>query len=393
MKKVLIYFSCFGDSLGGSEYLPLLFISELQRRCDVTLALNWQSDIAHIARLAGLSIDTSNLKVEYVKPKGSLLRKLDAIVPFYRVRRLKELSKDADICISAANIIDFGKPAHHFVYLMRHFGDNAFYDYFMHVPPLRYVAHLRRKLRTWIADHILRPVLGVRSTRQILADPHERIYPNSRYVETTMQSFYGLFTSSVFYPPTTFDFHAETNPARHPLLVVCIGRIIPEKRVTEIIDIVARARRFANCDIRLGIAGQLTPQTSYTKTIETIASEREWIKLVGALYGEEKERFLLSGTYAIHTRRDEEFGIAVAEYIKAGLIPVVPDEGGTPEVVDSPALTYHTNEDAAQILANLIADADFRERERVHCAERAKFFSREAYLERQHELLNGIIDK
>ena len=175
--------------------------------------------------------------------------------------------------------------------------------------------------------------------------------------------------------------------------MVCIGRIIPEKRVTEIIDIVARARRFANCDIRLGIAGQLTPQTSYTKTIETIASEREWIKLVGALYGEEKERFLLSGTYAIHTRRDEEFGIAVAEYIKAGLIPVVPDEGGTPEVVDSPALTYHTNEDAAQILANLIADADFRERERVHCAERAKFFSREAYLERQHELLNGIIDK
>ena len=177
MKKVLIYFSCFGDSLGGSEYLPLLFISELQRRCDVTLALNWQSDIAHIARLAGLSIDTSNLKVEYVKPKGSLLQKLDAIVPFYRVRRLKELSKDADICISAANIIDFGKPAHHFVYLMRHFGDNAFIDYFMHNKQLSGIAKVKRNARTFLAEIILRPLLGLRSTRKILADKREHIYP------------------------------------------------------------------------------------------------------------------------------------------------------------------------------------------------------------------------
>ena len=39
--KALVYFTGFDDSYGGSEYLPLLFIEELQRTCDVTLALNW----------------------------------------------------------------------------------------------------------------------------------------------------------------------------------------------------------------------------------------------------------------------------------------------------------------------------------------------------------------
>ena len=391
MTRVLIYFTNFGDSLGGSEYLPLLFIAELQKSCDVTLALNWSSDIKRIAQLAGVSIDISSLKVVYVKPQNRLLQRLDAIIPFYRTWRLKRLAKNADICISTVNMFDFGKPAHHFIYLMRHFGDNAFYDYFMHSKPLSGVSLYRRKLRTCLAEKLLRPLLGVRSTRKILADPREHIYPNSHYVEDTMRRFYGSFNGKVFYPPTTFNFNTRKDIARNPMYVVCIGRIIPEKRVTDIIAIVERTRSVSGCDVKLRIAGQLTPQSSYTATIEKSASERNWVELVGALYGDQKENFLLSGTYAVHTRRDEEFGIAVAEYLKAGLIPIVPDEGGSREVVDSPDLTYHTNEDAARLLSKLLSDAAFRERQRIHCFERAKMFSSDAYMERQHMLIDEIL--
>jgi glycosyltransferase involved in cell wall biosynthesis len=122
-----------------------------------------------------------------------------------------------------------------------------------------------------------------------------------------------------------------------------------------------------------------------------MAKERDWLKFVGALYGEEKARFLTSGSYAIHAERDEAFGISIAEYLASGLIPIVPDEGGTPEIVDSRALTYRTNEDAAQILAHLLSDAGFRENQQRHCVERAKLFSREAYLERQGKLLAEIV--
>ena len=394
MTKVLIYFTNFSTSLGGSEYLPLLFINWLQKRnYVVTIALDWKSDIECVSRLSGIPVDLSRLTVVYVKPKNHFFQRIDAILPFYRVRQLKRLAKNSDVCISAANMMDFGKPAHHFVYLMRHFGDNVFYDYVMHRGPLSGAVRLRRELRTCIAEYFLRPLLGVRSTRKILSDPREHIYPNSHYVEETMRNFYGQFKSTIFYPPTTFDFTMSKNVVRASMDVVCIGRIIPEKRVTDIIDIVEHARSISGYNIRLRIAGQLVPQTYYTEEIKRLASERGWIELAGALYGDEKENFLLSGTYAVHARRDEEFGIAVAEYLKAGLIPIVPDEGGGREVVDSQDLTYHVNEDAARLLVKLISDAVFRERIGAHCRNRAKMFSRSAYMVRQHKLLERIFRK
>jgi glycosyltransferase involved in cell wall biosynthesis len=174
------------------------------------------------------------------------------------------------------------------------------------------------------------------------------------------------------------------------LKVVYIGRIVPDKRIEELIDIVERARAATGVDIKFHVAGRLDQTPSYGRELDMLAKERNWLEFVGALYGEDKVRFLTSGSYAIHAERDEAFGISVTEYLQSGLIPIVPDEGGTPEIVDSPALTYHANEDAAQILALLIADAAFRERQRIHCAERAKLFSREAYFERQRELLDRL---
>ena len=110
------------------------------------------------------------------------------------------------------------------------------------------------------------------------------------------------------------------------------------------------------------------------------------------MYGHDKDMLLLSSTYAIHAMRKEAFGISVTEYLKAGIIPIVPDEGGTPEIVDSPDLTYHTKEDAAQILARLISDNAFREAQRRHCSARAELFSRSAYMERQNTLLEDILN-
>ncbi len=89
--------------------------------------------------------------------------------------------------------------------------------------------------------------------------------------------------------------------------------------------------------------------------------------------------------------REEAFGISITEYLKAGLIPVVPDEGGACEVVDNAALTYHTNDDAAEILIKLMDDAVFREQQRQRCMKRAADFSSEAYMKHQHELLKKII--
>ncbi len=390
MKKALVFFTCFNDTPGGSEYLPLLLVEELQQRgCEVTLALNWRSDVRRAADFFGVKIDFSRFKAETVKPKGDFARKIDAIIPFFSTRRLKVLAKDADICISAANAVDFGKGAHHFIYLLRTFGDNAFLDFIGHAPPRPLFSRFRQKAKTFIAESLLRPLLGVRSTRRLLADGSQTIYPNSIYVDKVMRDFYGPFNGSVFYPPTTFEF-TRTGIKRDPLKVAVLGQVFPEKRVDRMIAIVRRAMEITGLDFTIEIGGALH-DTPYVASLKAMAAKEGWIRLLGAKYGAEKEDFLLSATYAIHAERDEAFGISVVEYMKAGLIPIVPDEGGTGEVVAKSDLTYRTDEEAASMLARLATDAVFRSECAAHAAERAKAFSRSAYMKRQHELLERIV--
>ena len=142
----------------------------------------------------------------------------------------------------------------------------------------------------------------------------------------------------------------------------------------------------------LQIGGLLVKGRPYTKRMQAIAMEKKWVQFLGPLYGEEKDRFLCSGTYALHAERDEAFGISITEYLKAGCIPIVPDEGGPVEIVDSPDLIYHTNDDAAAILTKLYQDESFRSRMQAHCKERAVYFSQKTYLRNQHDLLTQILN-
>ena len=389
MKNVLLYYS-FSFALGGGEYLPLAFIAALQKMGNLTVAVDQASNFERSYRAFGtdLGIDLSRLKIVQVTPPDYDPRRHNVLASLRRFRRLKQLARRSDLCISAASIMDFGKPAHHFINMLA-FGDDAF-TAFVHGKSSRAGGGTMAKAKRFFSNSILRPILGMRSKRSIICDRRQHIYPNSRYVEKLMKSFYGPFNSKVFYPPTLFEAE-QAATARDPLKVVYIGRIIPEKRIEDLVAIVEKARAVTGLDITFHVAGRLDQTPSYGRKLDMMAKERDWIRFVGALYGEEKVRFLTSGSYAIHAERDEAFGISIAEYLSSGLIPIVPDEGGTPEIVDSPALTYRTNEDAAQILARLLSDAGFRENQRRHCVERAKLFSREAYLERQGKLLAEVV--
>ncbi len=388
MKKVLLYYN-FSFSFGGGELLPLSFISELQHTCDLTVALDRADGLWRSAELYGIDIDSSAIHVEQVMPKGYSIRRHNAILSLHRSRMLKRLARNADICISLSNITDFGKPAHHFINMLA-FGDDAFTAY-VHDKTGSAHGGVLARVKRFFSNAILRPILGMRSKRSLICDRRQHIYPNSRYVERLMTEFYGPFNSAVFYPPTLFEPRSPESVGRDPLRIVYIGRIVPEKRITDLIGIVEKARADTGLELTFHLAGRLNQTPAYGERLAAMARERDWLKFVGAVYGDEKERFLMSGSFALHAERIEAFGISVAEYLVAGLIPVVPDEGGTPEVVGSPALAYHTDEDAARILARLAEDHAFRDGQRLLCAERARTFTRAAYMERQRELLRHIV--
>ena len=391
VKKVLDYFRRWTSILGGGELLPLMFVAELQKMgCDVTLALEWESDVGQVSQTLGIPVDVSKLSIVYIKPGNIFLCRIDTFFPVFRTNRLKKLAKNADICISALNTCDFGKPAHHFIWGVS-MDDNMFLRYARH-EQLGTMRSLFQHINRFLMKHILRPIFGVRSPQSIIADPGEHIYPNSHYIEDLLRSYYGPFTSTVFYPPTIFESALPGRVARDPLKVVYLGRIHPDKRLDDIIEIVEKAREKSRSDLVLELGGILEKETAFGKRMLATAAEKKWIHFLGPLYGEEKDRFLCSGTYALHAERDEAFGISITEYLKTGSIPIVPDEGGPKEIVDSPALIYHTNDDAAAILANLYLDESFRSRLQAHCRERANCFSREMYFRNQHTLLTRILD-
>lgn len=390
MKNVLLYYS-FGFALGGGEYLPLAFIAALQKMCNLTVAVDMACNFERSFKAfgVGLDIDRSKLNIVQVTPPGYEPKRHNVFTSLYRFRRLKRLARNSDVCISTASIMDFGVPAHQFINMIA-FGDDDFTN-FAHNNAVPVKGGAMARAKRFFSDSILRPILGMRSKRSIICDKRQHIYPNSRYVAKLMKDFYGSFNSTVFYPPTLFK--AEPASAmRDPLKVVYIGRIIPGKRIETLVAIVETARAITGIDIAFHLAGRLDQSPAYGKKLDAMSKEKAWLKFTGALYGDDKAGFLTSGTYAIHAERDEAFGISVAEYLVSGLVPIVPDEGGTPEIVASPALAYNTDEEAAKILSRLLTDAAFRNEQRKHCAERAKLFTREAYLERQRNLLANIIE-
>ncbi|MBP5787735.1 MAG: glycosyltransferase [Kiritimatiellae bacterium] len=385
MKNVLLYYG-FGFSFGGGEPLPLSLISELQDICRLTVAVDVPENVERAADLFGIPVDVSKFAIARVSPPGYNPRKHGALDSFRRSRNLKRLAARADVCISASNVMDFGRPGHHFINMLA-FGDDAFSE---HVQAPGFAGKPGNPFRRALKEALLRPVLGMRAKRSVIHDPRERIYPNSRFVQGLMEEFYGPFNNDIFYPPTLFD-PKPSAVARDPLSVVCIGRIVPEKRITDLVAIVEKARALSGLDIRFRVAGRLDQTPSYGKTLSRMAEERPWLQFPGPLFGRDKEEFLLSGTFAIHAERKEAFGISVSEYLKAGLLPLVPDEGGACEVVDNPALSYHSAGEAARLLARLATNAPFRTAQLSLCATRASFFSLPAYMDRQHRLLERII--
>lgn len=382
MKSVLLYYG-FSYPLGGGDLIPLMFAEYLQNRCDLTMAVDSEAGFRRALKAFDVPLDMGKIAVKPLLPAGVDFRSHNFLWSFVRAMRLKRLAARADIRIAAGTVIDFGRPAHHFISILCGV-DSAFGG---HSGIVRQPKSLKRLL----SDDVIRPLVGMRSKKRIFADRRERFYSNSKYAHDRLTAFYGDFNDTVFYPPTTYEPDISGDPpVRDPMRVICLGRINPQKRITDIIDIVERARRLSGKDISLTVAGPCG-NGGYATMVKHAVEERPWITLVDGVFGKAKDDLLRSGGFAVHARRDEEFGIAVTEYLKAGLVPVVPDEGGSCEVVGSPELAYSTNDDAAKKLARLATDGAFAARMRGYCLERARAFARREYVRRQSELLDKIL--
>ncbi len=251
-----------------------------------------------------------------------------------------------DACISAYNPIRFNRPAIQLI------GDFSFseecrLDLY---PNASQQPHHRPSLLRKIYLSVGEQLAGREGADLIGAG--DCVVANSRWTATVLEERFRLRDAPILYPPSALH-RGDGAQTREPLSFICMGRIMPEKEIEAIMEILDRVRA-AGYPVTLDLAGQFGSD-EYSQRILTMAKDRpEWVRLVGFLDPRKKAELFATRSYALHACRVEAFGIAVAEMAAAGLVPFVSSQGGVAEIVEHGELVFRDRDDAvAKICAQL----------------------------------------
>ena len=238
-----------------------------------------------------------------------------------------------DLLISAYNPCDFGRPAIQFIadfswdeeLRSTLHGDALARDSF---------GFLRQQVPRRLYLGMARLIAG--SGRHDPLDRDQWVIANSRWSAERLEERFGV-RAPVVYPPVPSLATGLVQEERAADFA-CLGRIAPEKRIVEIIQIVEDVRSLGHA-VGLRILGPLE-DNGYVRNIRRLARARPWVRLEGYRVGAEKARILGQCRYGIHACVGEAFGIAVAEMVKAGCLTFAPSEGGVAEILCHPDLTF-----------------------------------------------------
>jgi glycosyltransferase involved in cell wall biosynthesis len=211
---------------------------------------------------------------------------------------------------------------------------------------------------------------------------------NSRWTAAVLEREFGLVAHRVQFPPVPAAFPAVPWIEREDGFV-CIGRVVPEKRMDAVIRILEQVRLRGH-NVHLHILGGLGDSPFGQKVKQLAAGRHEWVFLEGRTIGEEKRNLIARHRYGINARDNEPFGIAPAELVKGGCITFVAG-GGQTEIVDDSMLTFTDEHDAVTKIEAVLASAGLQENLRRHLAGRAQEFSTEKFMRTVRELVSEFL--
>jgi glycosyltransferase involved in cell wall biosynthesis len=360
---------------GGSESFAMWTLEALKRDYRIALLAGGRINLPELNAFYGTAIEPSECEIVELRLPWPLA-KVEwgaALRGAFVNRSMRRHFDRFDVLISAYNIADFGRPAIH--HLADFSWDETLRGYYDPSPAgLRGVLHTNRPLRQGYLA-LTKMIAGHRTYDFANAG---LILANSIWSKELMRERYGIETE-VVYPPVMMRVMG-LSPERKSRHFVCLGRIYPEKRIEQIIEII-KAVRGRGHDVTLHIIGDIR-ETAYGRKIERLCQdEGNWIVLEGRQFGQTKARLLSESAYGIHARPGEAFGIAIAEMITAGCIPFVPAEGNPAEIVDhNPALVYDTPNEAVVKIDSMLKNPTLEATTRAFIEQRAQKFSVESFM-------------
>lgn len=362
----------------------MALLNAFQHDHEVTLLTADEFDCARLNASYYTAVDERRVKVE-LTPMPRALRRASQAAPMREAlfaRHVRACARHFDIRISAYNFAPFGAPA---VQRVADFvWDEAFCREVDPRWPDRFNLRLAMRGLYCRAATTLAKTYDDRRIRE-----RDLLIANSRWTAGILANRHGR-GSRLIYPPVHSEPFDRAAPRTRDF--VMLGRITPDKRVAEGIDVIGRLRSRGH-EIRLHVIGPI-PKSDYGARIKALARERaDWVRLRDGLYGAEKFAELARHGFALHMRNGEAFGIAVAEQVKMGLIPFVQTNGGPAEIVGDPRLCFDGQDQAVEVIDRVLREPSSHASLRATLAERGALFSTERFVTEMRALLCELKQK
>lgn len=213
---------------------------------------------------------------------------------------------------------------------------------------------------------------------------------NSNWTGEHVSRFMGVPTRTL-YPPVVDPAPGLEWDARHNGFLA-VGRISPEKDYARVMTILSRVRERVP-GITLTIVGTSDRHTQrYLRSLRALAqSLGPWIDIRQDLSRDELRALMSAHRYGIHGMREEHFGMAPAELVRAGVVVWVPRGGGQIEIVGhEPALMFDGDDDAVEKIAGTLTSAVEQRRLRDLLAITGEQFSTARFIQQVRDIVTAF---
>ncbi len=385
VKKKILFLQPTLQPPGGANTVTAWMLEALKGEYDITTLTGTQVELSEVNRYYGTSLQQTDLN-SLVLPAGIrfLIGRLSEDPWHYLrycalMRWCRMIQHRYELVMTANSETDFGTRGIQYVHFPYARG-NYSREVQLYERNDWYVNMLRfldTRLRPW----------RLLSGFSFPAMKENLTLVNSEWTGGYFQRAYDA-QARVIYPPVPGDF-PKIDWQEKENGFVCIGRFSGEKKLEEIIDMLAQVRKHAP-GIHLHIIGsKVTYDEDYYPRLKTkVAEHASWIFLEENLSRDELIELLCAHRYGIHGMKDEHFGIAVAEMIRAGCIPFVPDSGGQVEIVGrEPRLLYGSDAEAVEKILDVLEHPKEQQALLKHLASRGDLFSTKKFMHQIREVV------
>ncbi len=224
------------------------------------------------------------------------------------------------------------------------------------------------------------------------------VLTNSYFSKRAIEKLYGSAVKPiVIYPPVDvekFRTNALHSNERENLILV-ISRFSPDKQLENVVDICRILVNDLKLNANMVLVGNIAAgDDRYLEMLRQLTQKHglndNLVIEVDASFDRLLELMRKSKVY-LHPFAGEPFGISTVEAMSAGLIPVVPDEGGYTEFVPE-YYQFHTHQQAADIIGKiLIASDNNMQTERDQLSESVSKFSNERYQAELRKVIESLL--